>query len=208
MKNEKVIDMRGRACPEPVIETRKALGDIPSGTLDVRVDNEDSAENVRRTAKSLGLDVVVTKTSDSDFTVEIIKIGDPSREVPDTEPYLPACEIEVASKGTAVLIASETFGEGAKELGDILMRAFIKTLGQMKPHPSHIIFLNTGVKLVAEGSVLIADVKALETAGVDVQVCGTCLDYYHLKEKLKAGRVSNMFDIVSVLTTAARVVRP
>ena len=52
------------------------------------------------------------------------------------------------------------------------------------------------------------DIKALEEKGAQVLSCGTCLDYYHLSDKLRVGRVSNMFEIMSVLASADRLVRP
>ena len=45
-------------------------------------------------------------------------------------------------------------------------------------------------------------------AGVKVMTCGTCLDFYGLKEKLRVGVVSNMYDIAEAQLTAAKVVRP
>ena len=47
--------------------------------------------------------------------------------------------------------------------------------------------------------------KALEAAGVEIQVCGTCLNFYGLTDQLKAGTVSNMYDIVSRMQRAAKV---
>ena len=44
--------------------------------------------------------------------------------------------------------------------------------------------------------------------GVELLACGTCLDFFHLKERLRAGKVSNMFEIASRLVAADRVVRP
>lgn len=208
MTTEKNLDMRGHACPEPVIQTRKALAELPSGTLFVLVDNDGSAENVRRTAVSLGLSAEVATVPDGDFRVTITKTGNGSVEIPDKEPYRPSCEMPSAAQGTAVFVASSRMGEGEAELGDILMRAFIKTLRQVDPLPTHLIFVNSGVFLPSEGSSVVEDIAALSDAGVQVLVCGTCLDYYHLKDKLKAGRVSNMFDIVSILNTAHHVIRP
>ena len=205
MSIEQELDMRGKPCPEPVIETRKALGNMETGTLSVLVDNEDSAENVRRTAVSLGLIAEVSVEQENLHRVMIQKTGVPSLM---PEPYRPPCEIEPVGKTTAVLIASNRFGEGDPELGDILIRAFVKTLHQLPKLPSHVILLNSGVKLAIEGSVLIDDLRGLSDKGVEVLCCGTCLDFYNLKEKRAAGRVSNMFDIVSVLTTADRIIRP
>lgn len=107
-----------------------------------------------------------------------------------------------------VVIANDEIGTGSQELGKVLMRSFLKTLKDVEPNPDRMIFLNGGVRLVAEGSELLEDLALLQAAGIDLAACGTCLDYFHLKEKVKVGRVSNMTEIVSSLLGAEKVVRP
>lgn len=111
-------------------------------------------------------------------------------------------------EGMVVVCAADVFGAGDDQLGDILMRAFIKALGKMERLPAAIIFNNGGVKLTTEGSVLIDDLNAYQSAGVLILSCGTCLDFFGLKEKLLVGRASNMFEIVSILESATNVIRP
>ena len=48
--------------------------------------------------------------------------------------------------------------------------------------------------------------KRLEESGTEVLVCGTCLDYYGLKEALKAGTVSNIYEIQGKLIGAGLLV--
>ena len=108
----------------------------------------------------------------------------------------------------AVLVSSQHFGQGDAELGAVLMRAFIKTLREVRPAPSAILFVNTGVNLTTKGSELIDDLRALEELGAKVLSCGTCLDFYGLKEKLQVGSVTNMYNIVATLVSTDRVVRP
>ena len=45
-------------------------------------------------------------------------------------------------------------------------------------------------------------------AGGEILSCGTCLDFYGLKEKLRTGIVSNMYDIAQSLLEADRLIRP
>lgn len=115
---------------------------------------------------------------------------------------------ESRAPSLVVLIASDEIGAGSSELGKILMRSFMKTLKDVGPKPQRMIFLNAGVRLVAEGSDLLDDLTALQGMGIDMAACGTCLDYFHLKEKVKVGRVSNMTEIASSLLGAEKVVRP
>jgi selenium metabolism protein YedF len=113
-----------------------------------------------------------------------------------------------STKQIVVLIASDELGQGSPELGKILIRSFVKTLSNAEQKPRRMIFVNSGVRLTTEGSDLIDDLKLLEETGVELLSCGTCLDYFHLKEKLQAGRASNMVEIVETLTAADSVVRP
>ena len=107
-----------------------------------------------------------------------------------------------------ILIESRTIGDGDDELGAILMKAFLKTLKEVAPRPGALLFLNAGVHLTTEGSPYLADLRELAGMGVTLLSCGTCLDYYHLQDQLAVGKVTNMFEIVSRLTAADRILRP
>jgi intracellular sulfur oxidation DsrE/DsrF family protein len=48
--------------------------------------------------------------------------------------------------------------------------------------------------------------KNLQAMGVEILVCGTCLDYFKAKEKIAVGTVSNMFEIQSTLLMATNSV--
>ncbi|OHB69887.1 MAG: hypothetical protein A2V70_02365 [Planctomycetes bacterium RBG_13_63_9] len=120
----------------------------------------------------------------------------------------PSCQAPAAGPRVVAMVASDRFGEGEEELGRILMRAFIKTLKDVDPRPGKVIFANAGVRLTTEGSDLIDDIRALESGGVEIISCGTCLDYYRLLDKLQVGVASNMYEIASTLVQADRIVRP
>ncbi|MEO0226156.1 MAG: sulfurtransferase-like selenium metabolism protein YedF, partial [candidate division WOR-3 bacterium] len=105
------------------------------------------------------------------------------------------------------LIASDTIGQGSDELGKILIKVFFNTLLETDPKPERLIFMNNGVKLTTEGSELLDSLNKLTKQGVELLVCGTCLDYFGLKEKVKVGRISNFFEITEVLINTEKVVR-
>ena len=107
-----------------------------------------------------------------------------------------------------VLFASDRIGDGPEELGRVLARSFVKTLREQGPLPWRMVFLNAGIALTTEGSVVAEDLQAMEAAGAEVLSCGTCLDYFHAKEKLLVGRISNMREIVETITQAGRLLRP
>ena len=62
--------------------------------------------------------------------------------------------------------------------------------------------------MTTEGSESLADLKLLEEQGVEILTCGTCLDYYGLKDKLCVGNVTNMYTIVETMNAADKIIRP
>ena len=194
-----VVDCRGLACPQPVITTKQALDRMQEGELIVIVDNTVSCNNVERFAKSQGCSVEI-KEEGKDFHLHIQK-AESSR--PAESP-----EEEKKVQKVVVYINSHLMGIGEEALGTILMRSFLKTLLDLKPIPSKLIFVNTGVRLSSEGSEVVETLQVLSDKGVEILSCGTCLDFYGLKEKLKVGKISNMYDIAQSLMEADRLIRP
>jgi hypothetical protein len=78
----------------------------------------------------------------------------------------------------------------------------------MDPLPDIILFVNSGINLTTEGSDVLEALRKLDAQGVDLATCGLCLDFYEKKEKLKVGRVTNMYEMVEVQCQAARVISP
>ena len=111
-------------------------------------------------------------------------------------------------KGMVVAIGSNQMGNGAEKLGKSLMKAFVFALTKQDYLPETILFFNSGAYLTCEGSDSLEDIKELEAQGVEIMTCGTCLDFYELKEKLAVGGVTNMYDIVQRMESAAAIVRP
>lgn len=195
----KTIDVRGKSCPQPVIETRRALLEGGISALRVIVDNEAATENVSRLVHSLGHSVAIDRRAEDEIHIQVAvaDVAAPAAEAPADPP-----------SQNVILIESRTIGDGDDELGAILMKAFLKTLKEVAPRPGALLFLNAGVHLTTEGSPYLADLRELAGMGVTLLSCGTCLDYYHLQDQLAVGKVTNMFEIVSRLTAADRILRP
>jgi len=195
----KTVDARGLACPQPVINTKKALEEIEEGILTVIVDNVASRDNVRRFAESQGCTVTVGEDN-GDYLLDIAKGF--------------SCEIESKpreakeNENIVIYINSDVMGVGDEELGKTLMDAFLKTMIVADPQPRKLIFANSGVKLAIEGSDVVGYIKEMEKKGVEVLSCGTCLNFYGIKEKLQVGVISNMYDIIESLMEADKVVSP
>lgn len=195
----KKVDCRGLNCPEPVLKTKDALASDPDMKIYVLVDNETARENVLRFVKSQGKSAVWEK-EDSHFIISIS--GEPKHE----ESELLFLKDDGSIEKPVLFIASDEIGAGSRELGTMLMRNFIYTLTKREKLPRAIIFMNSGVKLTITDSPAVEELKELEVNGVQILVCGTCLDYYELKEKHLIGQVSNMYDISDLLLEASRVV--
>ena len=107
-----------------------------------------------------------------------------------------------------IVIPENKMGRGNDELGTVLMKAFLHTVAGQAKKPDVMIFYNTGVKLTVQGSDVLEDLKQLENEGIQILVCGTCLNYFEIKDKLATGMVSNMYDIVETMSSAGRLFTP
>ena len=86
------------------------------------------------------------------------------------------------------------------------MKGFVDTLTVSSPYPRYIILVNSGVNLSTGNEDTIENLKKLENFGVEIVSCGTCLDFYNLKESLKVGRVSNMYDILEIMKNTDKTI--
>ena len=196
----KILDCRGLSCPQPVLETKKALAAAGPEEVEVLVDNPGSKENVRRFAESQGYGVHIAEEKGV-FTLRLQKSGAAKKEP------VPEEKKAVGGAKRVVFLESDSIGRGSEELGKILMRSFLHTLGEGEFIPAQIILVNSGVKLACEGSEVLEDLRGLSRGGVEILACGTCLDYFGLKSKLQAGRISNMYEIVSSLAQAGKILK-
>jgi len=193
------IDCRGLKCPEPVLKTRKALAE-GAGNFTVLVDNETARDNVSRFARTSGHDVKVTET-DGGFLIAITPAAGKAEQTAAEVPM--SCD---SVTRTVIFVSSDEIGTGESELGVTLMKSFMSSAAEADDLPSTMIFMNSGVRLVTENEETIENLDRLTDRGVDILVCGTCLDYYGLTERLKVGRVSNMYEIQSALISAPKLV--
>ena len=89
--------------------------------------------------------------------------------------------------------------EGNDELGKVLIKGDSFCGLPNDTLPKAMLFYNGGATLTTEGSDSLEDLKSLEAQGVEILTCGTCLDYYGLKDKLAVGSVTNMYSIVETM---------
>lgn len=183
------INAKGLLCPKPVIITKQKLDEMEEGTVEIEVDNRVCVNNLEKFAQGQGFDFDYKEFAEDDFLVTIVKSKDS------------VAKEETSGDEFTLAITSNTMGGGEEELGKILIKSFVYTVSQTKPLPKTIVFYNKGVFLTCEGSEVLDDLKAMADQGVEIISCGTCLDYYKLKEKLQIGEISNMYTIYEKLSS-------
>lgn len=199
-----VIDCRGLLCPQPVLRTKEIL-DTGHDSVEVIVDNEASRSNVARFGKSLGCTVEIHGSGDLyRLILTRTENRDPSAQAPVSEEYL----CDPPESGLICLVPANTMGRGNEPLGAVLMRAFVKTMGSLSPLPDKIFFYNSGVKITASPSDLVEPLRELAAMGVGIYSCGTCLDFFNLKESLLVGETTNMFEIMDSMARAKKTISP
>ena len=196
------VNAMGDNCPIPVIKTKKAMQALTGPeTIEVLVDNEVAVQNVTKMAESSGGQVHSEKLGEAEYKVTISMQGAP--EVQEDTACIPDAKGDLV-----VVVSSDRMGTGNDELGKVLIKGFIFAVTQLDTLPKAMLFYNGGVTLTTEGSPALEDLKSLEAQGVEILSCGTCLDYYGLKDKLVVGTVTNMYNIVETQAKAAKVIKP
>jgi selenium metabolism protein YedF len=113
---------------------------------------------------------------------------------------------ETEKKKIMVMVANDRMGHGDDELGEKLMISFLKTLKEMGEELWRLVFVNNGVKLTIDGSDVLPVIQDLESDGIHILVCGTCLTHFDLLDKKLAGETTNMLDIVTAMQLADKVI--
>ena len=203
---EKIIDCMGMACPLPVVNAKKAAEELGAGdVLTVLVDNEIAVQNLTRFGEHKGFGVSAEMKGDKEYAVTMNISGEAVAEAKNEDV---ACAVDSRRKGMLVVLSGNVMGTGDAKLGTSLMKAFVFALTKQDQLPDTILCYNTGAYLTCEGADTLEDLKLLESEGVTILTCGTCLDFYGLKEKLAVGSVTNMYDIVERMERAAQIIKP
>jgi len=188
-----IIDCKGLKCPEPVINTKKYFDSITEGEAEIVVDNQTASENVSKLCKSLGIDFKMEE-KDSLFYIYAKK------------QECSTCKPMTFDNNLVILVSKLVLGSGDDKLGEILMKSYMFALSESDKIPKTLIFVNGGVKLTTEGSNVIESLKSLEAKGTEILSCGTCLDFYNLKDKLLVGEISNMYTIIEKMNNGSNTI--
>ena len=186
MNKTTVIDARGKSCPIPVLMAKKEA-DNGIVSFSVLVDNQTAVENLKRFGESSGY-MTSAAEKEAGFEIEFSKKGSAvsvntaeGSENGTAEAASNNCKIADCGKTYAVFVSREGIGDGDAELGSSLLKMFFYTLTQDKDIPKYILFMNSGVKVLADNDQVIEQIKILQDMGSSVLVCGACLNFTVLR---------------------------
>lgn len=189
----------------PLILTKRALiGMEPDETLEILIDNETSVQNVTRFLTEHQMEVN-TENQDGLFRLTVNNTGEITEQT-NAEDY---CEVRQPEPAEYMVAFGKNIqGEGSDEFGGRLIQLFINTLPDIDQKPRTLVFLNTCIFLTLKGSPVLEPLQKLEKEGVRILVCGTCLDFLQKKEELAVGIVSNMYEIMNLMSKSPKVLYP
>jgi len=113
----------------------------------------------------------------------------------------------MAEKSIVIVFKSNGMGTtNVQELREILARKFLGLIADAAPLPDAVCFYTDGVKLVCEGSPILSELRTLESKGVHLVICKTCLDTFGLVDQVQVGIVGGMGDIITAMWSADTVI--
>ena len=114
--------------------------------------------------------------------------------------------MSVPDSETVILVTRHGLGEAEPALQQKLVSAYFKLLDENNILPAAICFYTDGVRLVVEGSPVLDSLKSLESKGVRLILCSTCLGYFNLTAQVRVGIVGGMTDIIEAQRRAGKVI--
>ena len=110
-------------------------------------------------------------------------------------------------KSIVIVFKSDGMGmTAAQPLRETLAQKFAGLIIDAEPLPAAICFYTDGVKLICEGSPILAELLALEARGVHLVICQSCLDYFGLADQVRCGVIGGMTDIITAMWRADTVI--
>jgi len=199
------IDLRGLACPEPVLKAKRLLDEVE--TIEALVDDDICVNNLQRLARSLKA-VSHVVTNGKGFQVTISRAAEDIKgSVPEATP----AAFPTSSKQrmlTVVFLSKDYLGQGDEDFSRSLLNMFLQTILEAGHEPRAILMANSGVKLMAENSQFKKVLDDFKARGCEVLVCGLCLEFYGIKDQVPKEQITNMFTIAEYLFAADKVLSP
>ncbi|NLY03764.1 MAG: sulfurtransferase-like selenium metabolism protein YedF [Campylobacter sp.] len=188
------VDLRDLECPEPIIKVRDALNSMKIGeNLEAVVNSLPPSENITRFLTTNEI-IYETVQNGQEITFKITK----NKELKDQDTSLYSCTLP--TQNFKVIYLNEDRA-GSGEVGASLLSKFLGTIPKLSNKPFKIICINNGVYLTTNRAHPCYEVlKNLESMGVEILTCGSCLEAYGLVDKLGIGRMTNAYEVMENLT--------
>jgi selenium metabolism protein YedF len=186
------LNCKDLACPQPVLELKKALEALlDDGIIELELNSVSSIENCRRFALSQGCVEESQLLGDGITLMKIVK---------GFECDIAPVEQKETLLNRTIFIKTDRIGNG--ELGKKLMNGFLKTTLEFEALPKYIIFVNEGVLLTTqdENKDIINSLQLLNGRGVTIYSCGLCLQELKIDTaSLQVGEIGNAYDTMRIL---------
>ena len=197
------IDLRGLACPEPVLRTKKILDQKSTSPIAILVDTDVTVKNLERLSVANKAQILESKKMGNHYRVLIAPSS--NKDVVKEE------KKDSTKVGPVVFISKDSFGNASAPedhtFSNHLLNVFLQSLIATGHKVDAILMANSGVKIMADPA--FKDIlEKFEQVGTNVFVCGLCVDYYKIKEHVPSEKITNMFAICEYLMTAERVIEP
>lgn len=190
----KEIDCRGLSYLRIIREIKRYFNSIGEGEAVVLVNSELGRSNVIRYAVHKGYQLG-QENEKNKFNIIVEKRG--------------CLQEEEEENIFSILVTSNKigYGHGDEELGKILMDEYFESINECDKLPEEILFLNSGVRLFEKDSKSLEDIRMLHKKGVSILINDTSLDYYHLREDITFGDITNMYDMVVSMKRTKKLIK-
>lgn len=188
------IDCRNLDCPEPIVRTKKAIEQMNIlDTLEIIVNSGIALENIQKFLTANFLEFSIS-SYDDDYMIYVIKSNELIKV--DVNEFCPP------STNRKKIIYLKYDKVGSEPIGVGLLGKFLGSLisVDIELRPSKIICVNDAVAMTTSRShPNYAILKELESLGVKILTCGSCLEALGLVDKLGVGEITNAFEIMNLV---------
>ena len=189
------LDCRNLNCPEPLLRTKKALGELKIGeSLEILVNDVAPRENIKRFLAKNGFEAKISQAG-ADTLIKTVKTD----ELKDANIDDIYCDVTAPKRGKVIFLNEEQCGSGP--IGKSLLAKFLGAALNLDEKPVKVICVNNAVRITTNrGHECFEAIKKLNEAGAEILSCGSCLEGYKLVDKLAIGEISNAYEIMDVLS--------
>ena len=189
------LDCRNLNCPEPLLRTKKALGELKIGeSLEILVNDVAPRENIKRFLAKNGFEAQISQAG-ADTLIKTVKTDELKDESID-DIY---CDVAAPKRSKVIFLNEEQCGSGP--IGKSLLAKFLGAALNLDEKPVKVICVNNAVRITTNrGHECFEAIKKLNEAGAEILSCGSCLEGYKLVDKLAIGEISNAYEIMDVLS--------